>query len=394
MKILRVINSMNPAHGGPSQGIRNSIPQFLKMGHETDVLCLDDPHHSEFLNNDDFKTVALGPTVTPWHYAAALKPWLIGNLKRYDVVIVHGLWLYHSYAVYKAIQHLKNKGMKTPRWYVMPHGMLDPYFQLAEDRKLKAWRNKIFWKFFDSHVVNNADAMIFTCEEELLLARTTFKNYFPKSEINVGYGVQNPEKFLENCGTEWEEAFPELKDKKYFLFLSRVHSKKGVDLLLKGFEHAFSNSKEDSQLVIAGPGMESDFGNIILEMVSRSEFLNEHVHFTGMLQGNLKWGAFKHCEAFVLPSHQENFGIAVVESLACAKPVLISNKVNIWREIADDNAGIVSNDDINGVILLFKQWQELNNEQKQVLSENAAMCFKSRFTIEQACKQMAEKLKF
>jgi glycosyltransferase involved in cell wall biosynthesis len=393
MKILRVINSMNPTHGGPCQGIRNAIPQFLEMGHNTDVVCLDDPN-SEFLNKDDFKIIALGPAITPWQYAAALKAWLIGNLKRYEVVIVHGLWQYHAYAVYKAIQHLKNKNIKTPKWYVMPHGMLDPYFQLASDRKLKALRNKVFWNLFDSHVVNHTDAVIFTCEEELLLARKTFKNYQPKAEINVGYGVQNPEEQLKNTNSDWHNAYPELIGKKYFLFLSRIHSKKGVDLLLKGYEHAFSNSNEDYQLVIAGPGMETDYGHQLKTIVNQSDFLNSKVHFTGMLQGDMKWGAFKNCEAFVLPSHQENFGIAVVESLACAKPVLISNKVNIWREIANDNAGIVSNDDINGVILLFKQWQELNEEQKQVLSENAEMCFKSRFTIEQASRQMAEKLKF
>ena len=55
-----------------------------------------------------------------------------------------------------------------------------------------------------------------------------------------------------------------------------------------------------------------------------------------MLTGNLKWGAFAAADAFMLPSHQENFGIAVVEALACGIPVLISNKINIWREIVDD----------------------------------------------------------
>ncbi len=59
-----------------------------------------------------------------------------------------------------------------------------------------------------------------------------------------------------------------------------------------------------------------------------------------MLTGDLKWGAFRAAEAFVLPSHQENFGIAVVEALACGKPVLISDKVNIWREIVEDGAGL------------------------------------------------------
>ena len=67
-----------------------------------------------------------------------------------------------------------------------------------------------------------------------------------------------------------------------------------------------------------------------------------------MLKGDLKWGAFYAAEAFVLPSHQENFGVAVVEALACELPVLISDKVNIWPDIAHDEAGIVNADTAEG----------------------------------------------
>ena len=55
-----------------------------------------------------------------------------------------------------------------------------------------------------------------------------------------------------------------------------------------------------------------------------------------MIGGDLKWGALRACDAFVLPSHQENFGISVVEALAVGRPVLISNQVNIWPEIEAD----------------------------------------------------------
>ena len=67
---------------------------------------------------------------------------------------------------------------------------------------------------------------------------------------------------------------------------------------------------------------------------------NSRITFTGMLSGNLKWGAFAAAEAFILPSHQENFGIAVAEALACGTPVLISDQVNIWREIVQDGSGL------------------------------------------------------
>src|ERR1035437_10156512 len=100
-----------------------------------------------------------------------------------------------------------------------------------------------------------------------------------------------------------------------------------------------------------------------------------HVTWTGMLAGDLKWGAFYQAQAFVLPSHQENFGIAVAEALACGRPVLISNKVNIWREIAEDRAGLVENDDRAGAVQLLRQWTGMSATAKTEMGRRAADCF-------------------
>jgi glycosyltransferase involved in cell wall biosynthesis len=111
---------------------------------------------------------------------------------------------------------------------------------------------------------------------------------------------------------------------------------------------------------------------------------NGMISFTGMLSGPVKWGAFSAAEAFVLPSHQENFGIAVVEALACGTPVLISNKVNIWREIEGDGAGFVENDDLRGTANLLARWLATPPELRLGMKQNAANCFSKRFEIERA----------
>ena len=67
-----------------------------------------------------------------------------------------------------------------------------------------------------------------------------------------------------------------------------------------------------------------------------------------MLEGTLKWGAFSAAEVFVIPSHQENFGIVVAEAQACGLPVIFSEKVNIWREVMNYWAGLVGEDTIDG----------------------------------------------
>jgi glycosyltransferase involved in cell wall biosynthesis len=109
-----------------------------------------------------------------------------------------------------------------------------------------------------------------------------------------------------------------------------------------------------------------------------------------MLQGDMKWGAFYASEAYVLSSHQENFGIAVAESLGCGVPVLISDKVNIWREIEADGAGIVNPDTLAGSKESLKRWLALDETARQQMEANAKRCFEERFTVEAMAKSIAE----
>src|SRR6185369_13539161 len=126
-------------------------------------------------------------------------------------------------------------------------------------------------------------------------------------------------------------AFPALKGRQFLLFLGRVHPKKGCDLLIRAFAKSLDKIAPDMDLVMAGP----DQVNWVPELKALTKRLgvDNRVHWPGMLTGALKWGAFHSADALVLPSHQENFGIAVAEAMACCTPALISDKVNIWREV-------------------------------------------------------------
>jgi glycosyltransferase involved in cell wall biosynthesis len=216
----------------------------------------------------------------------------------------------------------------------MPHGMLDPYFQKAPERKLKAIRNELMWRLTEKKCLNAAEAVFFTCEEERRLAATTFKNYKPRKTINVGYGINAPPVFDELFKTAFEIKCPLLKGKEYWLFLSRIHPKKGIDLLIEAYNELISENHSLPDIVIAGP-TDSEYAQQMVKLAGN----NNHIHFSGMLIGDAKWGAFYGCELYVLPSHQENFGIAIVEAMACKKPVVITKNINIWREIEAGNGG-------------------------------------------------------
>ncbi len=121
-----------------------------------------------------------------------------------------------------------------------------------------------------------------------------------------------------------------------------------------------------------------------LQQLARTTGAQSAITFTGMLTGELKWGAFSAAEVFVLPSHQENFGIAVVEAMACGTPVLVSNKVNIWREIVSDGAGFADEDDRDGTTRLLQRWLELPQAEAEQMRRAARASFAARFEIQQA----------
>ena len=381
---------MNPATGGPCEGIRNLIPELMHYGVIADVVCLNNPDE-DFLKRDPFKIYALGASRTPWKYHQQLLQWLLIHLTNYDIVIIRGLWLYHGYAVNKAMQILKKNNISTiPQVYIMPHGMLDPWFQKAGSRKIKALRNLIYWHLIEKKIINNSQGVLFTCHAELELARQTFSDYKPQQEINIGYGILQPPDYNDQMNKAFLKKCPPVTTESFLLFLGRIDEKKGIDLILEAFKKLLKTNIQLPKLVIAGPGMETKYGKKIFDIVDACPQLKNHIFFTGMLTGDAKWGAYYACDAFILPSHQENFGISVVEAMACGKAVLISNRINIFQDIEEAGAGLVNNDSADGVQCLIKTWVEMSAEKRNKMSQRAKQLFETRFTIQSAARQMID----
>jgi len=398
---------MNPAMGGPCQGIRYMAPMMNDKGIQNTVACLDDPKAS-FLGEDPFPIHALGPAKSSWAYSAMLKPWLLKNLGDFDAVIQHGLWQYPGYALYKVMHSLRKSGRPDPHWYIYPHGMLDPWFQNAASRRLKAMRNWFYWKIIENRVIRSADGLLFTCEEELRLAATTFRPYRPKMVYNTGYGIPEPPGEPEQQTENFFKTFQHLRGRNFLLFLSRIHPKKGVDLLIKAYgELKRQGIFELPHLVISGPCADPRYWGHLQSLAVSLKLQNAPIRYqdfqgnsprslsnssdltwTGMVEGDTKWGALRSASVFILPSHQENFGIAVVEALACGTPVMISNKVNIWREIESDGAGIVFPDTLQGLLPVLEEYC-LNRTIKENKEGKAPReAFNARYTLESAYSEL------
>ena len=380
MKILRSIHSVNPALGGPIESVKQSSALLARRGHDVGIISLDAPA-DPWVRECPVPVHALGPGRGSYGYAPRFSRWIKERHAQYDAVIVQGLWQYSSFGVWQALR-------KTPTpYFVFPHGMLDPWFKRAYP--LKHLKKLLYWPWAEYRVLRDAAAVLFTSDEERRVARESFSLY-RCNEVVVNYGTAAPEVDFAGAREDFFTSFPHLRGQRFLLFLGRLHEKKGCDLLLEAFAAMRNSARADQSLhlVIAGPCADEEYQEYLRRMTPNKAT----VTFTGMLAGNRKWGAFNAADAFILPSHQENFGIAVVEALACGTPVLISNKVNIWREIAADEAGYVENDDLAGTARLIDRWLGTAPDVRAAMNENAKQCFTRHFEIDRATDSLLKVL--
>lgn len=367
-RLLHIVNSIDPAAGGPTECIRVMLTSSTDIC-EGEVVSLDPPD-APFLHAFPFPVHALGGGDRPLGYNPALVEWLKQNRARFDGFVVNGLWRYIGFATRKALL-----GHKP--YFVFTHGMLDPYFKHAFPLKhLKKWP---YWLLSEYRVLRDADRVLFTTSEEERLAAQSFALHRWKAAV-VPFGASPPPADETTLRDAFASSHPDLVQKRFLLFLGRIHHKKGCDLLIQSFiKHASSDS--GLHLVIAGPDQQNWQSTLQAEVVAAG--LGDRVHWPGMLHGQVKWGAFYASEAFVLPSHQENFGIAVAEALACGRAVLLSDKVNIAPELAHQGCGLIADDTQAGTDSLLSRWIALSPKDRGLMQERALVSFQARYDLRQ-----------
>lgn len=381
MRLLHVVHTLNPDRGGPSESVRMFVRAHQRAGNTVEVATLDGA--TDGPNGDAYRGLVTcpvhpcGPGKSNYGFSPKLDEWLQANYQRFDGVIVNGVWQYHGVAARRALA-----GRKP--YVVFAHGMLDPYFK--NRYPLKHLKKLIYWLLQERRNLSSAQAVCFTSEEEKRVAA----HGFPArrfSSVVVPYGTMGPSGDPEALKRTFLEAWPQMQGKKYLLFLGRIHPKKGCDLLLEAFAKV---ARPDLRLVIAGPD-ETGWGDELRALASRLG-IAERLTWTGMLRGDAKWGALYGAEAFVLPSHQENFGIAVADALACGVIPLISDKVNIAPDVAADGAGLMAPDTLEGTIQLLEGFQKLSPEQEKVMQASALECYRSRYALGEAAQEVYKAL--
>ena len=332
MKILHVIANLAPRYGGPYKACWEMARAVAQLGHRVSI----------YTTNQDGPGILPVPTDRPvwregvevryfpiqpprfwsasWPLARALRQ----EIKGVDLVHVHNLYLFHDLVTgYYCRAH------GVP-YLIQPHGALDPFIH----RRHRGRKRFMEWGFQNRNI-RKASAILFTTAAERELA-APFTFGTPGVVVPLGMdldefrGMPEPGSF--------RRRYPEIGDKPIILFFGRVNFKKGLDILAKAFG-AVARRRQDVHLVIAGPDNEG-WGARVRTWLGEEGVLGRTT-FTGMLLGPDKLAVLRDASMFVLPSYSENFGLAVIEAMAAGLPIIISDKVNIWREVESAGAGKV-----------------------------------------------------
>ena len=376
LRILNIIADIDPKSGGPIEGLRATSEILEKRGHTIEIATLEDPSISQNASIS-FPVHAKGPAPKKYGYTPKLTRWIRDHGNEFDVAVIHGLWNHASIGGWLGL-----KRARIP-YVVFTHGMMDPWFRKAYP--LKHMAKQLLWFLAQGKVLRDAAAVVFTCEEEQRLARGIFLGYSYREKV-VAFGTDEPPAKSQDQDDKIYELLPKLgRDKRFLLFLSRIHPKKGCDMLIEAFSK-LSSDFPDLDLVIAGPDQEGLTSQ--LQAMVRKAGVDDRVHWPGMLSGASKWGAFRNADAFILPSHQENFGIVVAEAMACGTPVLVTDKVNIWRDVQISGGGFIEADTVEGVYNLMVRWLSLDCEERRSMAKKARIGYERHFTTVAAANDL------
>jgi glycosyltransferase involved in cell wall biosynthesis len=342
LRALHVTGALGARLGGPSKAAQEMCAAIAARGIRVTLFStdLDEQGRWSPLAAPDRLEVPTGRPlladgVERWYFrtrwpsrlafAPDLRRVLRERIGEFDVVHVHSLYLYTTVVACRAALHAG-----VP-YVVRPHGTLDPYLR-RRHRIRKAAADAVVQR----RLLDGAAAIHFTSEDERDLVRPLGLRA-PGVVVPLGVDLREFER-LPTPGS-FRLRHPDLAGRRLVVFVGRVTPKKGLDLLVRAFSRV-SRDVPDAHLVIAGP---DDHGYArTVERMLRSMGLRHRATLPGMLLGQEKLALLADADVWALPSYTENFAIAAVEAMACGVPVVISDRVNIHREVAAAGAGLVT----------------------------------------------------
>ncbi len=336
MRILHIVPSYYPAfkYGGPIESIHLLNKALVEKGIIVDVLTTN----SGIDKNNNLETdkwiIIDGVRVKYFKYffyehytfSLSLLVAVFKEVKKYDLVHITGVWNFPVLAGTLACI------LSGKPFIISPRGVL---YKDAINIKSK-FIKQFYFNLIAKYYLRKASAIHYTTEDEKenIFEQVNNNSIVLPNGIDLGYFNDLPPK------GGFKNKYQVLKYKKYILFLGRIHKQKGCDLLVEAFK-LISKEYNDLYLVIAGPD-NVGYKKEIEKLLVKNDLLNR-VLFPGFLSGRGKLSAYIDSEILVLPSYFENFGMSVIEAMACGLPVVVSDRVGIYKDIKEYDAGLIAN---------------------------------------------------
>ncbi len=326
--VLHVIPAIADRYGGPSAATLGICRALLKAGTKSLVATTDADGHGKLpVSTANVTTYRGVPAIffprqlsESFKWSAPLAEWLHTHVREFDLVHVHAVFSHSSIAAGRAC-----RAARVP-YLVRPLGTLDPW---SLDRHPR--RKRLLMALGVRRLLSGAAAIHYTAPEEQRLAEERL-SWLPRGVV-ASLGIDD-ELFAKS-------PQPRPAREPIVVSMGRLDPKKGIDVLIEAFHSATGTGQlGDWRLVIAGTGT-PDYA-AALERLALAGPASSRIEFRGWVNGTARAELLETARLFVLPSQQENFGIALVEAMACGLPAVVSPGVNLAAEIEAADAGWVT----------------------------------------------------
>jgi len=346
MKILHVISNIDPTSGGVAAASTGLALAQLSIGLQPSMMSTypadRSPAAAEPLRQSGLEVRVVGPCPGRINRHPLIRPTLEEALRNIDIVHIHGIW---EQVQHDAARMAQRKGIP---YVISPHGMLGSY-----SLSRSPWIKKFWLTLRVRRNLNHAAAIHYTADAEREQANPLGLDRPIILEPN---GLDLGEFDIPPVRGRFRERFGIASGRTLVLFLGRLHPIKGLDLLIPAFARCIKDfdSEHKPLLVIGGPDTHGYRSTV--ETMAKAHGIEQHIVFTGMLKGGERIEAYFDCDLFALPSYHENFGIVVAEAMAAGKPVIISDKVSIDRDVKQSGAGAVVPTKVEPLASAMSEW--------------------------------------
>lgn len=378
MKVLHVIPSIEVGDGGPARAVVHMVRSLHELGICADIATTEAgsqdgppaPPSGEPRDHEGCRTFFFPRQTGFYKISLPLYRWLRDHARSYDVVHAHSVFSFAPWAAGQAARHAR-----VP-YIVRPLGVLNRYGM--EQRR--PWLKALSFRWVDRPLLDGAAAIHYTSQQEVNEAARLHLRA-PPAVIPPGLDM-SPYTSLPPAA-DFRHSWPVTQGRRLLLYLSRIDEKKGLDILLPAFAR-LKLRHPDLMLVIAGDGDRELTAR--LQQQAAGLGISADILWTGFLDGRAKLAALAAADVYVLPSHSENFGIAVLEAMAAGCACVTTPGVALAHDAAESLCvvGLQAGPLADGIAALLE-----NPDRAARLKSAARTCAFERFSAAATARQLA-----